>query len=1401
MLPMKIMIQMILPCLLVLVNFQAAYADPPQDCNDGSGGIIAGCKIYDKVPSYDQDWLDYNFNGYWDLGESNLNGTLGICTQTSLAMILGYYDNNGWSNFVPYGRSDPTTNPQGVKYLREKIVEQFGSGGINKIDLNSLAGKLNNVVQQFDANASFITNRHDYYVSWSDIKNGIKAYGPMLLSWWNPTYIQQLYYFKNNNTDNTVSSIPQSHTMVLIGYVENYAKWGRSSTTNWLLVKGTFNNGILESEDPWWIDWNDLSWQDISIVSFMLNGIPSSRVDTTDDNWEDNDSPEKASTPGSPFNQASLKCNDDDWFEFTIDPNTTLNASINFIQSRGELGLQLYDASLNLLDSGIGATNQKSVQRSTPVTGGTYYLKIFGINGAKNSYSINVTTVSPGVLDVSPIDHLMASGNQSGPFGPSTTIQYTLINNGGKSINWTATKNQSWVNLSSAGGTLDAGGSTPVTVSLNASANILATGNYSDIVTFIDTTNNTSVSRNVTLGVGNSPTNRLSVTPDAGLTAICYQGGTCDHTYLAYTLTNIVGGALTWRAQITGPWAYLGNPGPNSINTIYHAMNLSVMINETYTATLSPGTYSDTVRITDSDGIEQIRSVNLIVLPPPGNMSISTGNLYSVGTQGGPFSPSSVQFTVMNTGGDTINWTAENIQPWISLSSLAGQLAAGASTVVTVSTNNNANGLTPGNYGETITFTNTTNNNGDATRSVGLTVNVLPGSLSVSPLYDLTSAGLQGRPLTPSSQEYTLQNTGNTSINWSASTAQPWAILSSTGGTLSAGATTTVVVTIGASANSLSVGSYSDTINFINSTNGKGNEIRAVNLLIESNQLAFTTSPLSLPSGTINTQYNQQIIMTAVKGSAPYSYTCQGAGIAGLTTSTSGNICSVGGHPTAAGIYRIDFTVTDFAGTIAIAPSIEIIFNPIPIITGIVDLPSTGQITCYNSAGISYAAINCLNSGQDGEFRTGVILPIRRFTANYDTSIIDNLTGLLWAPDGNLIATRNNGWDTDGTAIDGKVTWQHALDYVAKLNVENYLGHNDWRLPNVREMRSLVNYSKPNSGSWLSTQGFTNVQNLYSEGYWTSTTEAADPTAAYSVDTFSGNITYQVVNIKSMVYRVWPVRNDNSMIHALVNLPKTGQSKCYDSSGSIISCANTGQDGESQKGVAWPNPRFTINYDTSIIDNLTGLLWAPDGNLVATRDNGWDTDGTANDGKVTWQHALDYVAKLKAENYLGHDDWRLPNVNELESLVNYDDPVINSHGDVYSLLRKTFANIQWDLYWSSSTKTDYPVNASSIILLMGGTYSGWKDNNMHVLPVRGGKLGALSPNTMADGDLDGNGVTDSVDALLALRIAVGAISSNSTEFLHGDVSPLVNGVPQPDGKIDVGDVVLILRKAVHFTNW
>jgi hypothetical protein len=207
-----------------------------------------------------------------------------------------------------------------------------------------------------------------------------------------------------------------------------------------------------------------------------------------------------------------------------------------------------------------------------------------------------------------------------------------------------------------------------------------------------------------------------------------------------------------------------------------------------------------------------------------------------------------------------------------------------------------------------------------------------------------------------------------------------------------------------------------------------------------------------------------------------------------------------------------------------------------------------------------------------------------------------------------------------------------------------------------------------------------------------------------------------ILLLVTMIVGFASVGNSGNMDTA-IKLPRTGQTTCYDSSGNVISCINTGQDGDLQKGVAWPNPRFVANSDTTITDNLTGLAWAPNGNIMLIRDPRWEKQSPAADGAVTWQHALDYVAKLNAENYLGHNDWRLPNFKELRSLLNIAQPDTSAW-----LNNQGFTNAQGgDYYWSSTSYANDAAKAWVVDMTYGNANYFLKTNNHYVWPVHGGQ--------------------------------------------------------------------------------
>ncbi len=98
-------------------------------------------------------------------------------------------------------------------------------------------------------------------------------------------------------------------------------------------------------------------------------------------------------------------------------------------------------------------------------------------------------------------------------------------------------------------------------------------------------------------------------------------------------------------------------------------------------------------------------------------------DLTSSGNEGGPFTPNSKTYTLTNTGGTSIDYTVSKTQDWVTVTDNGmGTLGSGADTMVEVTINPTANSLTNGNYSDTITFTNTTDGEGNTTRSVDLNV-------------------------------------------------------------------------------------------------------------------------------------------------------------------------------------------------------------------------------------------------------------------------------------------------------------------------------------------------------------------------------------------------------------------------------------------------------------------------------------------------------------------------------------------------------------------------------------------------------------------------------------------------------------------------------------------------------
>jgi hypothetical protein len=169
------------------------------------------------------------------------------------------------------------------------------------------------------------------------------------------------------------------------------------------------------------------------------------------------------------------------------------------------------------------------------------------------------------------------------------------------------------------------------------------------------------------------------------------------------------------------------------------------------------------------------------------------------------------------------------------------------------------------------------------------------------------------------------------------------------------------------------------------------------------------------------------------------------------------------------------------------------------------------------------------------------------------------------------------------------------------------------------------------------------------------------------------------------------------------SVPKTGQTTSY----------ATRDDGALQKGVAWPTPRFTDNGNGTVTDKLTKLIWMKNANAFGTKN---------------WADALTTANTLASGSGDINDgskagDWRLPNVRELQSLVDYAfyyPALPNTLGTGKWAEGNPFQGVQSSYYWSSSTCAYNTTSAWLVYFYDGYVGSGDKSGSGYVWCVRAG---------------------------------------------------------------------------------
>ncbi len=316
-------------------------------------------------------------------------------------------------------------------------------------------------------------------------------------------------------------------------------------------------------------------------------------------------------------------------------------------------------------------------------------------------------------------------------------------------------------------------------------------------------------------------------------------------------------------------------------------------------------------------------------------------------------------------------------------------------------------------------------------------------------------------------------------------------------------------------------------------------------------------------------------------------------------------------------------------------------------------------------------------------------------------TVHDYNTGLTWMRSPNLTLTPPV--KTDRMIFTAIPAW------VATVNATNWGGFNDWRLPTLKELYSLFDCrgTDPSSFSgntavltpfidtnyFLFAWGNTNIgERLIDQQYASSITFIKDPSESgyqkdFGVNFADGRIKgYDETDVLSHLLKTFYVQ--------LVR-------------------------GPSGYGVN----SFTNNGDGTITDNATGLMWSRNDSGIG----------------MNWSNALAWVQTKNTANFLGHNDWRMPNVKELQSILNYSNapdfnglPAIDTNYFSCTPTNNEAGQPDYPYYWTSSTHAGYSTNnlgGGDADYVAFGRALGWPSTNPKWVDVHGAGAQRSDPKT------------------------------------------------------------------------
>jgi hypothetical protein len=296
----------------------------------------------------------------------------------------------------------------------------------------------------------------------------------------------------------------------------------------------------------------------------------------------------------------------------------------------------------------------------------------------------------------------------------------------------------------------------------------------------------------------------------------------------------------------------------------------------------------------------------------------------------------------------------------------------------------------------------------------------------------------------------------------------------------------------------------------------------------------------------------------------------------------------------------------------------------------------TKQTAFYNNSGelFSTPASGSTYYGQDAQFTGNT----PSYTNNNDGTVTDNITRLIW----------EQGYQ--------RMTHTEALAY---LDEKNKGAYSDWRIPTIKELYSLMQFSGTDvSSNDMESQPPSNAipfidDNYFDFDYFANGDRAIDvqyySSTKYTGYTMGGNETLFGLNVADGRIKGYPYSMRGSEKDYSVKLVR----------------------GNTEYG----KNNFVYNNDNTISDKATGLMWDKD-----------------DSGKgMNWEEALKWAQTMNAQKHRGYNDWRIPNAKELHSIVDYTrSPQATNSAAIDPIFNISQITVEGGLedypfFWSSTT--------------------------------------------------------------------------------------------------------------------